>query len=337
MKKTVINQNITEDWALYHGDCVDVMGGIKNNSIDFSIFSPPFSQLYIYSDDIRDMGNCSDDSEFFQGFKFFVDRLYEIMRPGRIVAVHCKQLVNFKNSSGKTGIRDFRGDIIRTFLNSDLTSLINAKRILQNKNLDTKHIDIAIKDNQKYSESGWSFHSEITIWKDPVTEMYRTNTQRLLRMQLNKDSSLSGAGLAEYILLFRKWCPEQSEDEIPINWKNNDNFPLEQWQKWASPVWMDIKQTNVLNSRMARDNKDEKHICPLQLDLIERAVLMWSNPGEIVFDPFAGVCSSGVMAIKNDRKFMGIELKESYYNAGLKFLNESISNLNRKEKQLSLF
>ena len=311
----VIDQKVNEDYAIYQTDCIEFMSEMKESSVDMAVFSPPFSQLYIYSEDIRDMGNCKNDAEFFTGFNFFVNQLYRVLKPGRLAVVHCKQLVNYKNADGKTGIRDFRGDIIRAFTGTDISSLLKAKELLLINDLDTKDINSLISKNQERSDEGWSFHSEVTIWKCPVIEMQRTKTQRLLHKQIKKDSSLSGIGLAEYFVLFRKWG--EPENEIPIT-HTNENFPVTKWQDWASPVWMDIAQTKVLNKSGARNNDDEKHICPFQLDLLERAIELWSNPGEVVFDPFSGIGSTGYMSLKANRKFIGTELKESYYKHSIK-------------------
>lgn len=270
----------TEDYHIINGDSCEEIKKLSDNSMDFSIFSPPFSNLYIYSDSIRDMGNSANDNEFFNQFDFLIPEIKRIMRPGRLVAVHCKNLVNYMNTSGMSGQRDFRGDIIRAF-----------------------------------TKAGFSFHSEVTIWKDPVIEMQRTKAHGLLYKQLRNDSSFTRQGMAEFLVIFRKWSNENTVHlEVPIDWKTNENFNLDLWQRWASPVWMDIRQTNVLNIKEARENADEKHICPLQLDVIERAVHLWSNPGEMVFSPFAGIGSEGYMSIKCKRKFTGIELKESYFN-----------------------
>ena len=288
-----------EDFEMHLGDCVEVVKTLEDNSVDFSIFSPPFSNLYIYSDSIRDMGNNKDDETFINHFKFLIPELKRILRPGRLVAVHVKNLVNYMNSHGKSGMRDFRGDVIRAF-----------------------------------TEFYFSYHSEITIWKDPVIEMQRTKAHGLLYKQLRKDSTFSRTGMAEYLVIFRKWPDESNENLVkPVNWKTEDNFPLEVWQKWASPVWMDIRQTNVLNIQQAKEGQDEKHICPLQLDIIERAIYMWTNPGEIVFSPFAGIGSEGFGAIKAGRKFVGIELKERYFEIAVR----NLRSIKQNQNQLHLF
>jgi len=284
-----------EGWVLYNGDCVDVVRGLPAASVHFSVFSPPFSGLYIYSADARDMGNCADDEEFFRHFEFLIPELYRATVPGRLCAVHCKQLVNYRGRDGMAGLRDFRGDIIRAFL-----------------------------------ARGWAYHSEVCIWKDPVIEMQRTKAHGLLYKQLRADSSFSRQGMAEYLLVFRRWPRDEAEAARvePVT-HTAATFPLEMWQRYASPVWMDIRQTHVLNVQQARADRDEKHICPLQLDVIERAIKLWSNPGDVVLSPFAGIGSEGHVALQEGRRFVGAELKASYYR-------QAAANLRAARKQLSL-
>lgn len=277
----VTNQHISKNFALYNGDCIEVIKGIPDNSIHFPIFSPPFSTLYIYSDSLRDMGNCKNDEEFFQNFDFLIPEIWRVTIPGRLCAVHCKQLVNYKGRDGASGLRDFRGEIIRHF--------------------------------EKF---GWVYHSEVCIWKDPVIEMQRTKSHGLLYKQLRKDSSYSRQGLPDYLVVFRKWTDDYLDAEPVTHTK--EHFELPKWQKYASPVWFDIQQTNVLNIQAAREDADEKHICPLQLDVIERAIELWTNPNDIVFSPFAGIGSEIYQAVKMGRRGIGIELKESYYKQAVK-------------------
>ena len=288
-----------DDYTVYQGDCVVGVSQLDDASIDFSIYSPPFSQLYIYSDALQDMGNSADDHEFFEHYGFLIDELYRVTRPGRLSAVHCKQLVNYKGRDGMAGLRDFRGEIIRA------------------------HV-----------ERGWAYHSEVVIWKDPVIEMQRTKAHGLLYKQLRADSSFSRQGMAEYLLVFRRWPQDETEESeiVPVT-HTKDDFPLPTWQKYASPVWDDIRQTNVLNIQQARDERDEKHICPLQLDVIERALELWTNPGELVLDPFGGIQSTGYVALQMDRRYVGFELKQSYINSGLRFLREAM----QKRNQVNLF
>lgn len=301
-KIKLINQKHGADWSLYNGDCVEVIRGIPDRSIGLSVFSPPFSNIYTYSSSQRDMGNSADDAEFFRHYEYLLPELYRITRPGRLCCVHCKDIVQYAGSSGRAGLRDFPGELVRA--------------------------------HQKY---GWMLHSKVTIWKCPVREMQRTKAHGLLYKQLRRDSSFSRQGLAEYVLTFRRWADDGEEIEPVMH--TEDDFPLEQWQEWASPVWMDIQQTNVLNVQQAREDQDEKHICPLQLDLIERCIKLWSNRGDVVFSPFAGIGSEPVTAIKCGRRAVGIELKPQYYEIACRNLDASnrqislFDNLNRKESQ----
>lgn len=285
----VNGQAFGASFALYQGDCVDVIRGIPDRSIHFSLYSPPFANLYTYSDSERDMGNCQDDGEFMRHYGFLIEELHRVTLPGRLSAVHCKQLVNYRGRDGMAGLRDFRGEIIRA------------------------HV-----------ERGWAYHSEVCIWTDPVLEMQRTKAHGLLYKQLRADSSFSRQGLAEYLLLFRRW-PESETDETlvePVTHTKGE-FTLDQWQRYASPVWMDIRRTRVLNVEIARDPDDERHLAPLQLDVAERALEIWTNPKDVVLSPFAGVGSEGVCAVKAGRRFVGIELKPSYWRTALKNLEEA--------------
>lgn len=268
-------------FAAYHGDCVDVTAQLPDRSVDLAVYSPPFAGLYIYNDSAADMGNCVDDAEFMRHYRFFVAELFRLMRPGRIVAVHCKDLVYYRNQRGTAGLRDFPGELIRA------------------------HVD-----------AGFDFHSRITIWRSPVREMTKTKAHGLLYKQLRADSSFSRQGLPEYFVVFRKWC-EEGDAPAPVAHRRED-FPLEQWQDWASPVWMTTRETNVLNA--VRDVGDEKHICPMPLDLTQRIVTLWSNPGDVVLSPFMGIGSEGVVALGMQRRFVGVELKESYFKQAARHL-----------------
>lgn len=268
-----LNNKSGDNWTLYHGDCVAVSEQMPDECIDLSVYSPPFASLYTYSDSVADMGNCKDDEEFFEQYQHLIEQLYRLTKAGRISCVHCMDLPSSKAMHGYIGRRDFSGEIIRA-----------------------------------HNKAGWIFHCRVTIWKDPVVEMQRTKALGLLHKQLKKDSCRSRMGNPDYLLVFVK----PGENPFPVT-HTNETFPVEQWQKWASPVWMDIDQTNVLNGKHARDEKDERHICPLQLDVIYRCLVMWSNQGDVVFSPFAGIGSEGYEAIKHGRKFVGTELKESYW------------------------
>ncbi len=272
-KKTDLTIQCDDDWKMYHGDCVRAAKTIPDNSIDFSIFSPPFADLFTYSDDLQDMGNCRDVSEFTKHFEFLIEELKRVMVQGREVAVHCCDLLSTKWKHGKIEFQDFSGEIIRAFW---------------------RH--------------GFLFHSRICIWKSPVTEMQRTKAHGLLYKTLKSDSCDSRVGSADYLLVFRK----PGENPRPVL-KHPESFPVELWQEVASPVWMTVDQGRVLNREGARDDQDERHICPLQLDVVDRAITLWSNPGDLVYSPFAGIGSEGYGALKLGRKFVGSELKESYF------------------------
>lgn len=270
----VLDQMINDRYALYQGDCVDVVKGIPDNGIHYTIFSPPFASLYTYSSSDRDMGNSKDGEEFQKHFEFLINELYRVTMPGRLVSVHCMNLPAMKSRDGFIGVKDFRGDIIRQFINA-----------------------------------GFIFHSEVCIWKNPVTEMQRTKALGLLHKQIRKDSAMCRQGLPDYLVTFRK--PGENPEPIP---HTHETFPVNVWQRYASPVWMDIRQSNTLQRKSARDEKDEKHICPLQLDVIERGIDLWTNPGDIVLDPFAGIGSVPYQALSMDRRAIGIELKDTYFN-----------------------
>lgn len=287
-----------KNFSIYNGDCVRVIKEIPDNSIHFNIFSPPFANLYIYSNDLADMGNCKDIDEFFQQFDYLIPELYRVTKPGRLCAVHCKQLVKYKGRDGRAGLTDFRGEIIRHF--------------------------------EKFN---WQYHSEVTIWTDPVLEMQKTKAHGLLYKQVRKDASFSRQGLPDYLVVFRKWAEDDEEDLIEPVKHTKEDFPLPIWQNYASPVWMDIQRTNVLNVQQARENKDEKHICPLQLDVIERAIDLWTNENDIVLSPFAGIGSEIYQAVKMDRRGIGIELKESYYEQAVKNLRQ----VTEEKAQINIF
>lgn len=268
------NQYEGNGFALYNGDSCEVMKAIPDNSIHYSIFSPPFAELYVYSNSIRDLGNCHSKSEFYEQFKYVARELYRIMMNGRLVSIHCTDLPTQKQRDGFIGLFDFPGEILR---------------IMQ--------------------DVGFIFHSRITIWKDPVLQMQRTKALGLLYKQLKKDSAMSRQGTADYIICVRK--PGDNPERVT---KTEQTFCCDKWEEYASPVWMDVNQSNTLQRESARAEKDEKHICPLQLDVIERCIELWTNENDIVFSPFAGIGSEIYQALKMGRRGLGIELKESYYN-----------------------
>lgn len=265
------------------GDCVQLIQSVPDESVGFSIFSPPFAELYTYSDKLEDMGNSKDYKEFFTAFKFLVKELYRVMWSGRNVAVHCMDLPIQKGKEGYIGLRDFSGMILEAF-----------------------------------TEVGFIYHSRVTIWKNPVTEMQRTKALGLLHKQVKKDAAMSRVGIPDYLMVFRK----EGVHEHPVHC----DISVDTWQKYASPVWMDIDYSNTLNGIKGRDKNDEKHICPLQLDTIERAITLWSNKDDIVFTPFLGIGSEVYQAIKLGRLGLGFELKESYFNEAIKNCKQAESD-----------
>lgn len=279
----VLDQAHGERWTMYHGDCCEILLGIPDNSIDYSIFSPPFASLYTYSNSERDMGNSRNDIEFARHMRFLSYELFRTMKPGRNVSIHCMDLPRTKERDGVIGLRDFRGFVIRLF-----------------------------------ERAGFVFHSHVTIWKDPVTAMQRTKAIGLLHKQLKKDSCISRQGIPDYLLTMRK--PGANPDPVT---HTNESFPVSEWQQYASPVWMDIKQSKTLQYRSARAEDDERHICPLQLDVIERGLRLWTNEGDVVLSPFGGIGSEGYVAVQYGRKFVGVELKESYYQTAVRNLMDA--------------
>jgi DNA modification methylase len=276
---------------------------IPDNSVDLIVFSPPFSSLFTYSNYIHDMGNNESHADFFKQYEFLLKELYRILKPGRLMACHTKDLGVYKNSSGYTGMYDFTGEHNESVLNMIPEEWAN---------------DTTRKNHKETEKAGFKFHSKITIWCDPVLEMQRTKTQRLLYKTVTSDSTKTGIGMAEYVTIFKKWDGTDEENWEAVTNLNKQNFPLDTWQKWASPVWMDIKRTDVLNGHEGTEMGDEKHIAPLQLEVIHRIVNLWSNEGEVVFTPFLGIGSEAYMAVKNNRKAIGCELKDSYFDVAVK-------------------
>lgn len=269
------------------GDCVQLIKDIPDESVGFSIFSPPFAELYTYSDKLEDMGNSKDYNEFFTAFNFLVKELYRVMWSGRNVAVHCMDLPIQKCKEGYIGLRDFSGMILNAFQNA-----------------------------------GFIYHSRVTIWKNPVTEMQRTKALGLLHKQVKKDSSMSRVGIPDYLMVFRK----DGEHDHPVHC----DIDVDTWQKYASPVWMDIDYSNTLNATKGRESNDEKHVCPLQLDTIKRAITLWSNEGDTVLTPFLGIGSEVYQSILTRRKGIGFELKDSYFNEAVKNCKSAENTVNQK-------
>ena len=288
----VKNYYIDDRMALYHGDSCEVLTEIPSDSVHFEIYSPPFASLYTYSNSERDLGNSKDKHEFYEHFEFIVKELYRILMPGRLMAVHCMNLPTSKSRDGFIGIDDFRGDLIRL-----------------------------------YQDAGFIYHSEVCIWKDPVIAMQRTKALGLLHKQIKKDSSMCRQGIPDYLVVMRK----PGDNPEPVT-HTNESFPVEIWQKYASPIWTDINPSDTLQYRSARDNEDEKHICPLQLTVIRRALNLWTNPDDIVLTPFMGIGSEVVTALENGRRAIGVELKDSYYRQAEKNARACTAN-----EQLSLW
>lgn len=270
-----------DNFAIYNGDCVDVLRQLPESSIDFSVYSPPFGSLFVYSPSAADMGNSTDE-QFRDHYAFLVAEKFRLTKPGRLTAVHCSDLPLTKWKDGAVGIKDFSGDIIRI-----------------------------------HEDAGWILHGRRTIWKCPVVEMTRTKHVGLLYKQLQKDSSKSRGGMPDYLMTFIK----PGDNAAPII-HTPQNFPLDQWQEWASPVWMSVNQTRVLNVKAARNANDERHLCPLQLDVIDRALVMWSNLGDVVLSPFMGIGSEGYCTLRAKRRFLGVELKAEYFNQAARTLDD---------------
>ena len=311
----VLNQRFGNSWAVYHGDCVEVVKGIPDNSIHYSIFSPPFASLFTYSDSDRDMGNCKNYNDFIKHFAYLVIELFRIIMPGRLVSIHCMDLPATINHDGFMGLKDFPGLMIKMF-----------------------------------QDEGFIYHSRVCIWKDPLVQAVRTKQLSLAHKQISKDSSRCNMGLPDYIVTMRKpgvnpepishgrgfesYIGDKSEPKkTKTDNARTNKYSHEVWQRYASPVWFDINQTRTLNIQAARSENDEKHICPLQLDTIARCLKLWSNKNDTILSPFAGIGSEGYEAIQMDRKYIGIELKESYFIQMVK----NLEVLDNSYKQQNIF
>ncbi len=308
----ILNQKIEDRYSMYNGDSVDVLKGIPDSSIHYSIFSPPFASLYTYSNSDRDMGNSASDGEFYKHFKYLIKELYRVTMPGRLLSFHCMDIPMMKSRDGVIGLKDFPGELIRMF-----------------------------------AEAGFIYHSRVVIWKDPLVEATRTKALGLLHKQICKDSTMCRQGLPDYLITMRKPgenpemvshpegfsrfigenepggekierpAPDPEKYEKKEKYNEVPVYSHQVWRRYASPVWMDIRQSNTLNGKSAREEQDERHICPLQLEVIARGVELWTNEDDIVLDPFAGIGSTNYVAVKMGRRTIGIELKESYYNLAL--------------------
>lgn len=310
-----IKQVVTDQYAIYNGDCVEVIAGLPDNSVDYSIFSPPFSSLYTYSNSPRDMGNARNDGEFFEQFQFLIKQLARVMKPGRNVSFHCMQLPTSKERDGYIGLKDFRGDLIRAF-----------------------------------QAEGFIYASEVTIWKDPVTAMQRTKALGLLHKTVRGNGSFSRQGIPDFLVTMR--APGDIADDNRVRHYRDDaevdleaakagvdrseiecnHLPVQEWQQLASPVWMDINPSDTLQYKSAREHDDERHICPLQLEVIRRGIKLWTNPGDVVLTPFLGIGSEVYTAVEMGRRGIGAELKESYFSQAAK----NIASLSQQSDMFSL-
>lgn len=307
-----IDQATGNNYTVLNSDCVDLAQSMPTDSVDYIIYSPPFESLYVFSNSERDMGNNANREAFWQHYKYLIAECFRVLRPGRLVSIHCMNLPTSKAHDGFVGIRDFRGEIIKA-----------------------------------HQEVGFIYHSEVCIWKDPVVAMQRTKALGLLHKTIIKDSSMSRMGIADYVVTMRKPGDNTKPiagalsyyvgDEPPANfaanprgdgslmWKisNTDGTPIDIWQRYASPVWTDINQTRTLQYQNARASDDERHISPLQLDVIERCMQLWTTDDDVVFSPFTGIGSEGYVALQMGRKFIGSELKESYFALAKRNLDEA--------------
>jgi len=314
MGMKVIDQVITDKYAIYNADTIEVAQHLESNSVGFSVFSPPFASLYTYSNSDRDMGNVKSDDEFWHHYRFLIKEQFRVMQTGRNVAIHCMNLPTSKQNDGFIGIKDFRGDIIR-----------------------------------EYQKAGFIYHSEVCIWKDPVVAMQRTKALGLLHKQIKKDSAMSRMGIPDYVVVMRKPGENESPVSGEFEYYTGDSPPpgfkgiqredgrfyfvpgdagtsIDVWQRYASPIWDDINQTDTLNFREGRESDDERHICPLQLDVIERCIQLWSNKGDVVWSPFLGIGSEVYMAVKLGRRGLGVELKPSYFQLAARNIKQASEN-----------
>jgi hypothetical protein len=276
-----------DDWTLYHGDAIEVIRGLPSDRIHYQVFSPPFESLFTYSNSDRDMGNSTTSAQFWEHYRMLIAEQWRVAMPGRHVSIHAMNLPTSKVRHGVIGLRDFRGEIIRA-----------------------------------YEDVGFIYHSEVCIWKDPVTAMQRTKALGLLHKQLKKDSCMSRMGIPDYVVTMRK-----SGDNPERVTHSDESFPVREWQKYASPIWMDIDQSDTLEFRTVREDNDERHLAPLQIPVIERCLRLWTNPHDVVLSPFAGIGSEGYAALRMGRRFIGIELKRAYWERACKNLREARASL----------
>jgi DNA modification methylase len=281
-----INQVVHEKYTAIHGDCVEALKGLPDHCIGYSIFSPPFASLYTYSNSPRDMGNVRNDAEFFEHFDYLIAELRRVMHPGRNISFHCMDLPSSKERDGVIGLKDFPGELLRAF-----------------------------------QRQGFTFHAKATIWKDPVTAMTRTKALGLLHKSIRERSEMCRMGIPDYLITVR--APGECAEHVT---HTAEDFPVSLWQQYASPIWMDINPSDTLQYMSAREHDDEKHICPLQLEVIRRGIRLWTNPGDIVLSPFMGIGSEGYVSLEMGRKFVGVELKASYFQQAANNLAGALAN-----------
>lgn len=331
---TIIEQITTDNFTIAHGDCVEFLSGLPDASIGYSIFSPPFASLYTYSNSPRDMGNVRNDAEFFEHFDFLIAQLRRVMKPGRNVSFHCMDMPASKERDGYIGLKDFPGELLRAFQGDEAAEIHKAASRLQKRAL----VAMASEDFARYDklqaaadamldelrrypgDKGFIFASKATIWKDPVTAMTRTKALGLLHKSVRERAEMCRQGIPDYLITVR--APGEAEHVT----HRAEDYPVDLWQKVASPVWMDINPSDTLQYTSAREHDDERHICPLQLQVIERGIMLWSNPGDIVLSPFMGIGSEGFKAIQMGRRFVGAELKTSYFQQAAKNLAAAVSS-----------
>lgn len=389
-----LNQASGEGWSWFHGDCIELIKSIPDESIHYQLFSIPFSALFTYSNSERDLGNCKNDAEFFHHYGYLVEELYRVLKPGRCVSIHCANIPAMKSRDGYIGLKDFRGGCIRAMCGNEAGDFYTAITRMETR-LKIAKIEEDWRRFERLANTiesmraelsefparkgEWIYHSEVLIWKNPVTEMQRTHSIGLLHNQMVKDSCMSRQGIPDHVVTFRKpgvnpepvsgklthfsgtgydyplrrfeeyqvkmesWAVYQSLKTDKERWEHADcggvteepnintimddyKLSVETWERYASPVWMDIVQSDTLQHRAARDDKDSRHIAPLQLGVIHRCLQLWTNPGDIVLSPFGGIASEGYESVKMGRKFIGFELKDSYWRQG-------VENLRRAEQE----
>jgi len=333
-----INQVDRTDYTVFNGDCVEVIAGLPDRSIDYAIFSPPFSSLYTYSNSPRDMGNSRTDAEFFEHFDHLVKELARVIKPGHCVSFHCMQLPTSKERDGYIGLKDFRGELIRAFQGNEAAEFHAVIRRIQSRMIDANAegdaarfaklesicLDMQEELSRYPADAGFIYASEVTIWKDPVTAMQRTKALGLLHKTVRTNATMCRQGIPDYLVTMR--APGEVVDKVA----HGEDIPVDEWQKIASPVWMDINPSDTLQFKSAREHDDERHICPLQLGVIRRGIRLWTKPGDVVLTPFLGIGSEAYCAVEMGRKAVGVELKRSYFD-------QAVKNIDSLAAQVDMF